>query len=123
MTQFNSKFNTEFTAALPAVIKWSVNENQYDESGDYPQSLSLFIPAESIAALADYLSALATDNARLKTAKIWDYSAKEEKEVQGVYLNAKGKRGRDGGAFGNINPAALQRQAPAASAPDDDAPF
>lgn len=104
MTQFNSKFDTVFTPALPAVIKWSVGDNRFDESGEYPQSLSLFIPAESIAALADYLSALATDNAKLKTAKVWDYDAKEEKEVQGVYLNAKGKQGKDGGAFGNLNP-------------------
>ena len=96
----------DFKGALPSVIKWSVGENKYDEDGSNPKSLSLFIPAASIDALAAHLSAMAADSAKLKTGKIWDYSKNEEVEVNGVYLNAKGKSG-ESGDFGNINPAAL----------------
>ena len=100
----------DFKSALPSVIKWSVGENKYDEDGSNPKSLSLFIPAESIDALAAHLSAMAADSAKLKTGKIWDYNKKEEVEVSGVYLNAKGKTG-EYGDFGNINPAALANTA------------
>ena len=96
----------EFQAALPAVIKWSVGENKYDEDGSNPKSLSLFIPAESIDAFAAHLKAMANDSDKRKTGKVWDYANKAEKEVSGVYLNAKGKTG-EYGDFGNINPAAL----------------
>ena len=46
----------DFKGALPSVIKWSVGENKYDEDGSNPKSLSLFIPAASIDALAAHLS-------------------------------------------------------------------
>ena len=96
----------EFQAALPAVIKWSVGENKYDEDGSNPKSLSLFIPAESIDAFAAHLKAMAADSDKRKTGKIWDYGSKAEVEVEGIYLNAKGKSGQYGD-FGNINPASL----------------
>ena len=37
-----------------------------------------------------------------KKGKVWDYSKKEEVEVDGIYINAKAKEGRYG-IFGNIN--------------------
>ena len=107
----------DFKAALPSVIKWSVGENKYDEDGSNPKSLSLFIPADSIDALAAHLAAMAADSEKLKTGKIWDYNKNEEVQVSGVYLNAKGKSG-EYGDFGNINPVSLGN-APTQALPAD----
>ena len=43
------------------------------------------------------------DPEKRRRAKIWDYEKKEEIEVEGVYLNGKGKNGQYGD-FGAINP-------------------
>ena len=102
----------EFKAALPAQIKWAVKENQFDEDGTNPKALSLFVPLQSIEALAAHLRAMATDSEKVKTGSVWDYSNKKAYEVQGIYLSAKGKDG-EYGSFGNINPVSLA----AASAP------
>ena len=94
---------SDFQAALPRVIKWSVKDNDFEDKEKNPKALSLFIPCESIAALASHLTAMAADSKKLKTSKVWDYDNNEEVEVQGVYLNAKGKED----LFGNINPRSL----------------
>ena len=60
---------------------------------------------------------MAADSEKLKTGKIWDYNKKEEVQVSGVYLNAKGKSG-EYGDFGNINPVALGN-APTQALPAD----
>ena len=99
---------SDFQAALPKVIKWSVGDNKFDTDGKAPKSLSLFVPLESVHAFAQYLMNLADDSSKVKNGKVWDYSTQSEVEVQGVYVSAKGREGRDGGAFGNINPAANQ---------------
>lgn len=103
---------TEFQSALPAQIKWSTNANPFEDKEKYPKTVSLFVPVESINALANHLQALANDSTKLRTAKIWDYDANAEKEVKGVYLNGKGKDGQDG-SFGNINPAMAKLPTPA----------
>jgi len=98
----------DFNPALPIQLKWSVNENKFDDNGKNPLALSLFIPAESAFALAQLIMDSAEDSAKTKTAKVWDYTKNEEVEVQGFYINGKGKQGRDGdgSSFGNINPVA-----------------
>jgi hypothetical protein len=98
----------DFNPALPIQLKWSVNENKFDDNGKNPLALSLFIPAESAFALAQLIMDSAEDLAKTKTAKVWDYTKNEEVEVQGFYINGKGKQGRDGdgSSFGNINPVA-----------------
>ena len=98
---------SEFQAALPRQLKWSVGENKYDEEGKNPKALSLFIPLESIEAFNAYIAAQGTDPNRIKTGKVWDYATQSEVEVQGIYINGKGKEGQYG-TFGNINPAASQ---------------
>ena len=119
---------SEFNAALPSVIKWSVDKNKYDQDGKFPKSLSLFIPKESIAAFAKHLTAMAIDPDKVRSGKIWDYTANAEVEVEGVYINAKGKTGQYGD-FGNINPASLLADTPtnqpvaAAVAAGDSLPF
>ena len=97
----------DFNPALPIQLKWSVNENRFDDNGKNPLALSIFIPAESAFALAQLIMDSAEDSAKTKTAKVWDYTKNEEVEVQGFYINGKGKQGRDGNgvSFGNINPA------------------
>ena len=103
-----TNFQSDFQAALPFPIKWAVNENRFDDNGKNPLALSLFIPAESAFALAQLIMDSAEDSAKTKTAKVWDYTKNEEVEVQGFYINGKGKQGRDGdgSSFGNINPVA-----------------
>ena len=102
-----ANFQSDFQAALPFPIKWAVNENKFDTDGKNPLSLSVFVPAESAFALAQFLLDTAEDPAKTKTAKVWDYSKNEEVEVQGFYINGKGKTGRDGDrtSYGSINPA------------------
>ena len=102
---------SDFQAALPHVIKWDVKDNRFDDKEKFPKSLSLFIPQASITALAQHLNAMAADSEKLRAAKIWDYDNNQEVEVQGVYLNAKGKDG-EFGLFGNINPALLAANPP-----------
>ena len=115
---------SDFQPALPKVIKWDVKDNPFDDKEKYPKSLSLFIPLQSIAAIAQHLNSLAADESKHKNAKVWDYSNNQEVEVQGVYLNAKGKSG-EYGDFGNINPASIQPQQADAcgiKAPDPEPP-
>ena len=118
---------SEFNAALPSVIKWSVGQNKYDQDGSNPKSLSLFIPKESIAAFAAHVTAMGLDPEKVRSGKIWDYTANAEVEVDGIYLNAKGKTGQFGD-FGNLNPVALsntptEQPAVAAVAAGSDLPF
>jgi len=101
-----------FNAALSQVIKWSVGNNRFDQDGANPKMLMLFIPKQSIREFAHYLLRLADQNDKLKSGKIWDYALAQEVEVDGFYINAKGKNGQDG-AYGNINPV----QIPASSTP------
>ena len=98
---------SDFNPALPVQLKWSVNENRFDDNGKNPLALSIFIPAESAFALAQLIMDSAEDSSKAKTAKVWDYETQSEKEVIGVYLNGKGKPGRDGDrtSYGSINPA------------------
>ena len=108
----------EFKAALPAQIKWAVKDNQFDEEGTNPKALSLFIPLQSIDALAAHLRAMAADAEKVKTGSVWDYSNQKASEVQGVYLSAKGKNG-EWGPFGNINPTLLATASASAQRFDD----
>lgn len=96
----------DFNPALPKVVKWSTGENRYDQDGKAPTALSLFVPLESVHALANYLMDLAADDTRHKTGKIWDYEKRSEVEVQGIYINGKGRDGTNG-SFGTINPASV----------------
>ena len=59
----------------------------------------------SAEAFARYINATATDPEKIKKGKVWDYSLKAEVEVDGIYINGKGRDGQYG-AFGSINPAA-----------------
>jgi len=104
---------SDFQAALPKVIKWSVGDNQYDTEGKNPKRLTLGIPVESVPAFCNHLMALADDEANHKTIKVWDYQAREQVEVSGITINAKGREGSYG-PYGNINPAqtTASQQAP-----------
>ena len=103
-----TNFQSDFQAALPFPIKWSVNENKFDDNGKNPLALSIFIPAESAFAVAQLIMDSAEDQSKSNQAKVWDYETQTEREVTGFYINGKGKPGRDGdgSSFGNINPVA-----------------
>jgi len=103
----------EFKPALPLPVKFSTSENEYQDSDKFPKSMSLFVPLESIQPLCDHMIKLG--DTKSKTGKVWDYTKKEEVEVQGIYLNAKGKEGKYGD-FGNINPKLIELST-------DDMPF
>ena len=112
----------EFKAALPAQIKWTVKDNPFDEEGTNPKALSLFIPLQSIEALAAHLRAMAANPEKVKTGSVWDYKNNRAYETTGVYLSAKGKDG-EWGPFGNINPtllAAATAQVPVGAGADLD---
>ena len=89
-----------FKAAMPYPIKFSTSENEYEDQDKYPQKMSLFIPSESLTAFCEEIVKM--QDTKLKKGKVWDYSKKEEVEVDGIYINAKAKEGKYG-LFGNIN--------------------
>ena len=89
-----------FKAATPYPIKYSTSENEYEDQEKYPKTLSLFIPVESVSGFCDHLMKLV--DTKQKKGKVWDFSKNEEVEVDGIYINAKGKEGKYGD-FGNIN--------------------
>ena len=89
-----------FKAALPYPIKFSTSENEYEDQDKYPQKMSLFIPCESVSAFCEEVMKMV--DTKQKKGKVWDYSKKEEVEVDGIYINAKAKEGKYG-LFGNIN--------------------
>ena len=96
----------DFNPALPKQGTWSVGENKYDQDGKNPKQLTVFLPLESVHAFANHLMNMADDNSKVKKGKVYNYATQQKDEVDGIYLNLKGKAGNDG-AFGNINPAAL----------------
>ena len=101
----------DFNPALSLPIKWSVGENQFDDDGKFPKSISLTIPVEIIPELCSHLMALESDSSKHKQGKVWDFQEKEEKKVAVIYLNGKGKEG-DYGDFGNINPVKIEQEMP-----------
>ena len=99
---------SDFNPQLPKQGKWSVGDNRYDEEGKNPKSLSIFIPEESIDSFARYIQ---NSRNKLKPGKVYNYELMQNEEVQGVYLNFKGKEG-EYGAFGNINPPSNDTEMP-----------
>ena len=89
-----------FKPALPYPIKFSTSENDYEDQEKYPQKFSMFIPSESVSAFCEEVMKMV--DTKQKKGKVWDYSKKEEVEVDGIYINAKAKEGKYG-IFGNIN--------------------
>lgn len=96
----------DFNPAIPVAIKWSTADNRYDANGKNPRQVSLFIPLESIEPFAAYLNALAKDSDKIKKSKVWNYVDSCEIEVEGIYINGKGREGQYGD-YGTINPAAV----------------
>ena len=89
-----------FKPATPYPIKYSTSDNEYEDQEKYPKTLSLFIPVESVSGFCDHLMKLV--DTKTTEGKVWDYSQNKEIEVEGIYINAKGKVGKYGD-FGNIN--------------------
>ena len=92
----------KFKPATPYPIKYSTNERsqEFEDTEKYPKGMSLFIPVESVPGFCDHLMKLV--DTKTTKGKVWDYSKKEEVEVDGIYINAKAKEGKYGD-FGNIN--------------------
>ena len=89
-----------FKPAMPYPIKYSTSENEYEDQDRFPQKFSMFIPCESVSAFCEEVMKMV--DTKQKKGKVWDYSKKEEVEVDGIYINAKAKEGKYG-LFGNIN--------------------
>ena len=96
----NFKPELNFKPAMPYPIKFSTSENEYEDQDKYPHKMSWFIPSESVPAFCEEVMKMV--DTKQKKGKVWDYSKKEEVEVDGIYINAKAKEGRYG-IFGNIN--------------------
>jgi hypothetical protein len=106
---------SDFVPALPIALKWNVGENRFDSDGKNPLALSVFVPADSAFALAQYILNCAEEPSLRKSSKVWDYKNKCEVEVDGFYINGKGREGRDGSSYGNVNPkfvGATEEEAP-----------
>ena len=99
----------EFKPALPKQGKWSVGENRFDEEGQNPKSLSIFIPEDSIDGFCRYVQNL---RSKAKPGKSYNYETKSNEEVQGKsYLNFKRKSGKYQRQKSNkVLPPELQRQ-------------
>jgi len=94
-----------FDAALPKQIKWSVNDNRFDDKDKNPKSLSLFIPKESIGAFCNHIMNMVDNPDLVRTGKVYNFDTQSNEEVDGIYINGKGKISQDeSGAFGSINP-------------------
>ena len=94
--------NSTFIPALTHQIKWKVEENRFDRDGTNPRMMSIFVSKDSILEFAAYLQRLAGETDRIKPGKVWDFTNRVEIEVEGFYLNGKGKSNQ-GGDFGSIN--------------------
>ena len=94
--------NSTFIPATTHQIKWEVGENRFDKDGQNPKKMSIFISKDSILEFASYLQRLAGETDRIRTGKVWDFTNREEIEVEGFYLNGKGKTSQYGD-FGAIN--------------------
>ena len=94
-----------FDAALPKQIKWSVNDNRFDDKDKNPKSLSLFIPKESIGAFCNHLMNMADDPDLVKIGKVYNFGTQQKEEVEGIYINGKGRFSQDeSNSYGSINP-------------------
>ena len=115
---------SDFIAATSLPMKWSVGENRFAQEGDEnTKSLSLFIPQQCVTEFAAYLNRLAGEQDRMKPGKVWNHDTKEEIEVQGFYINAKGRNGQYGD-FGNINLQQIPAKTPVgAGASSGEIPF
>ena len=94
-----------FAAALPKQITWSVNDNRFDDKEKNPKNLRLFIPKESIGAFCNHLMNMVDDPDTVKMGKVYNFSTQEKEEVEGIYINGKGRFSQDeSNSFGSINP-------------------
>ena len=100
---------SKFVPAFRFPIKWSTNNNTFDDSDKFSKTIGLAIPVESIPGLIDLLMALEADTSKHKQGKVWSKENGEEKKPV-VYLNGKGRDSNDGyGCFGNINTRKIER--------------
>ena len=97
----------DYDPALSMPVTWAVKDNTFDDKDKNPKSISLFFPLESVQEFAKYLMDLADTPDKHRSAKVWDYKTNEAREVNGFYVNAKGKSGPYG-EFGNITPNKLK---------------
>ena len=94
-----------FDAALPKQIKWSVNDNRFDDKDKNPKSLSLFIPKESIGAFCNHIMNMVDNPDSVRTGKVYNFSTQSKEEVEGIYINGKGRFSQDeSNSYGSINP-------------------
>lgn len=104
-------FTSSFTPALPKPGSWSVNDNKFDTDGKNPKQLMVFLPLESVYALAQHLMTLAETPDKVKEGSTYNYKTQDKEKVKGIYLNFNGKEGETG-AFGSINPAKIAQCPP-----------
>ena len=61
MADFN-----EFVPALPFTLKWSLNDNPFDDSDANPKQMSIAIPVKSADAFAAHIYKMAADEKYIK---------------------------------------------------------
>ena len=102
-------FKSKFVPAFKYPLKWSVNDNTFDDAQKYPKKMGLGIPIDSMRGFIEHCEKLLADTENYSTAKIWNFEKGEEEVVPAVYLNGKGMQSPDGsGAYGNISPQKIE---------------
>ena len=109
-----ANFKSDFVPAFRYPIKWSTNDNTFDDAEKNPKTIGLAIPVKSIPAFCAYLMALETDTSKHKKDKpVWDATERKEVKEDLVYINGKGRESQDGqNCFGNINPRKIETEPP-----------
>tara|TARA_Y100001970_G_scaffold269274_1_gene361496 strand:+ start:334 stop:666 length:333 start_codon:yes stop_codon:yes gene_type:complete len=102
-------FKSKFVPAFKYPLKWSVNDNTFDDAEKYPKKMGLGIPVDSMRDFIEHCEKLLADTENYSTAKIWNFEKGEEEIVPTVYLNGKGMQSPDGSsAYGNISPRKIE---------------
>ena len=105
-----ANFNNDFVPAFRFPIKWSTNNNTFDDSDKFSKTIGLCVPVDSMRDFINHCEKLLADSSNYKRGKIYDPATKTELENQAViWINGKGLESKDGQNFyGNINPRKIE---------------
>jgi len=101
----------EFNLALPKLINWSINQNQYSTSDKDAMAGYVDIPVVDIEPLIHHLQALQFDASKHESRPVWNFEKAQNEQLPTVRLKFKGRKAKEGpGGFGNFNPQKINVQ-------------
>ena len=63
---------SKFVPAFRFPIKWSTNNNTFDDSDKFSKTIGLCVPVDSMRDFIDHCEKLLADSSNYKTGKIYD---------------------------------------------------